>query len=111
MANRYYLNDSQYPRTGNCVFISHQKDDKEVAKQIAGYISKSGMDIYFDEFDRSIDRDDPKSVVNAIKVGIQRSTHMLCILSHNALKSHWMPWEIGYGYDLVNVVGLTVKVV
>ena len=109
MANRYSLNEFQYPRTGNCVFISHQKGDKEVAKQIANYISRSGIDIYFDEFDKSINRDDPRSIVNAIKTGIRHSTHMLCILSPNALKSHWIPWEIGYGYDLVNVVGLTIK--
>ena len=34
---------------------------------------------------------------------------MLCILSQNALDSKWMPWEIGYGYDRLNVAGITVK--
>lgn len=109
MANRYYLNELQYPRTGACVFISHQKKDKEIAKKIADYIDKSGVDIYFDEYDRSINRDDPNSVVNAIKTGIRRSSHMLCILSKNALDSKWMPWEIGYGYDRLHVAGITVK--
>lgn len=109
MANRYYLNEQQYPRTGNCVFISHQKNDKEIAKKIADYINKSGVDIYFDEYDISINRDDPKSIVNAIKTGIRRSSHMLCILSQNALDSKWMPWEIGYGYDRLHVAGITVK--
>lgn len=109
MANRYYLNEMQYPRTGNCVFISHQRNDKEVAKKIADYIYKSGVDIYFDEYDSSIDRDNPQSIVNAIKTGIRCSTHMLCILSQNALLSKWMPWEIGYGYDRLHVAGITVK--
>lgn len=109
MANRYYLNETQYPRTGNCVFISHQRNDKEVAKKIADYIYKSGVDIYFDEYDSGIDRNNPQSVVNAIKTGIRRSTHMLCILSQNALLSKWMPWEIGYGYDRLHVAGITVK--
>jgi len=109
MVNRYYLNETLYPRTGNCVFISHQRNDKEVAKKIADYICKSGVDIYFDEYDKSIDRDNPHSVVNAIKTGIRRSTHMLCVLSPNALQSKWMPWEIGYGYDRLNVAGITVK--
>lgn len=109
MANRYYLNETQFPDRGNCVFISHQRNDKEVAKKIADYIYKSGVDIYFDEYDRSIDRDNPQSVVNAIKTGIRRSTHMLCILSQNALQSKWMPWEIGYGYDRLQVAGITVK--
>ena len=109
MANRYYLSEFQYPRTGNCVFISHQKKDKEVAKKIADYISNAGIDIYFDEYDSSINRDDPNSVVRSIKNGIKKSTHMLCVLSQNALDSKWMPWEIGYGYDRLNVAGITVK--
>lgn len=109
MANRYYLNETQNPRTGNCVFISHQRNDKEVAKKIADYIYKSGVDIYFDEYDSGIDRNNPQSVVNAIKTGIRRSTHMLCILSPNALLSKWIPWEIGYGYDRLHVAGITVK--
>lgn len=109
MVNRYYLNEQLYPLTGNCVFISHQRNDKAVAKEIANYISKSGVDIYFDEYDRSINRDEPQSVVNAIKTGIRRSTHMLCILSQNALQSKWMPWEIGYGYDRLQVAGITVR--
>ena len=108
MANRYYLNE-QYPNHGNCVFISHQKNDKDVAKTIANYILRSGLDIYFDEYDASMNRDDPRSVVNAIKNGIRRSTHMLCVLSQNALQSKWMPWEIGYGYDRLHVAGITVK--
>ena len=99
MVNRYYLNDSYSPRTGICVFISHQKGDKAAAIKIAQYIQNSGIDIYFDEKDSSIDRDDPKSVVAAVKTAIRHSTHMLCILSNNALKASMMPWEIGYGYD------------
>lgn len=109
MANRYNLNEEQYPRYGNCVFISHQKNDKDVAKTIANYIMRSGLDVYFDEYDASINRDNPQSVVYAIKKGIQRSTHMLCVLSQNALQSKWMPWEIGYGYDRLHVAGITVK--
>lgn len=109
MANRYYLKNSQFSKTDNCVFISHQQKDKEAARDIANYINKSGVDIYFDEYDNSIDRNNPQSVVNAIKTGVRRSTYMLCVLSNNALKSHWMPWEIGYGYDLLMVYGITIK--
>lgn len=109
MANRYTLNDSYSPRTGICVFISHQKGDKAAAIKIAQYIQNSGIDIYFDEKDSSIDRDNPKSVVAAVKTAIRHSTHMLCILSNNALKASMMPWEIGYGYDKLQVVGLTLK--
>ncbi len=63
----------------------------------------------FDEYDTKIDRTRPYSVVSAIKTGIRNSTHMLCLLSQNALDSKWIPWEVGYGYDRTTVVGLTLK--
>ena len=107
--NRYFTNE-QFDIPGEkCVFISHQKKDKEVAKAIADYFLKAGINIYFDEYDTSIDINDPKSVVASIKLGIRRSSHMLCLLSRNAMESKWMPWEIGYGYDKTVLVGLTVK--
>ena len=109
MANRYYLDEKRYPRTGNCVFVSYHYRDREAAKQIANYISHSGVDIYFDEYNIQIGYGDLKKSVEHIKAGIRRSSHMLCVLSQTALKSHLMPWEIGYGYDLLKVVGLTVK--
>ena len=107
--NRYYR-DQLYDGAGTkCVFISHQQKDKVVAKAIADYILKAGIDIYFDEYDTSIDLNNPYSVVHAIQNGIHRSTHMLCLLSNNAMQSKWMPWEIGYGYDRTSLCGLTVK--
>ena len=103
--NRYYLSE-QYDVAGEkCIFISHNRKDKEAAKAIADYILKAGIHIYFDEYDTSIDLTNPDSVVTAIKTGIRRSSHMLCLLSYNAMESKWMPWEIGFGYDKVRLVG------
>lgn len=107
--NRFYLPEHYKPTTGYCIFISHQKRDSAAAKKIADYIIQAGIDVYFDEYDSNIDRSDPFSVVNAIKTGIKNSTHMLCLLSLNALDSKWIPWEVGYGYDRTQVVGLTLK--
>lgn len=107
--NRYYASESYDGINAKCVFISHQRKDKTVAKAIADYILKAGVDVYFDEYDTSIDINNPKSVVTSIQNGIRRSTHMLCLLSNNAMQSKWMPWEIGYGYDRTDLVGLTVK--
>lgn len=107
--NRFGLNESYINSSVKCVFISHQRKDKNIAKAIADYILKAGIDIYFDEYDASIDINNPYSVVSSIRNGISRSSHMLCLLSHNALESKWMPWEIGFGYDKTKVLGLTVK--
>ena len=85
--NRFYLTENSIAqRSGLCIFISHQKRDADTAKKIADYFITSGIDVYFDEYDTKIDRTRPYSVVSAIKTGIRNSTHMLCLLSQNALE-------------------------
>ncbi|OUO77839.1 toll/interleukin-1 receptor domain-containing protein [Bacteroides sp. An269] len=107
--NRYYLNESYDRLNSICIFISHQKKDSSDAKKIADYLMVAELDVYFDEYDQNIDRSNPYSVVNAIKVGLKRSTHLLCIISQNSLESKWVPWEIGYAYDNKILVGLTLR--
>lgn len=86
--NRFYLTENSIAqRSGLCIFISHQKEMRTLLK-IADYFITSGIDVYFDEYDTKIDRTRPYSVVSAIKTGIRNSTHMLCLLSQNALDSN-----------------------
>ena len=103
--NYYYLRDSYNgilpkPSVDNPrVFISHQKKDSDVAAKIADYLLDAGIDVYFDQYDSSINRADPNSVVNAIRTGIENSSHMLVLFSPNTFDSMWVPWEIGYAYN------------
>lgn len=99
MARNVYGDGYRYYRGICCVFISHQQKDKSAARMIANYLLSCGVDVYFDEYDESINRSKPLSVVNAIKAGLCKSTHIMCLLSDNALKSMWVPWEVGYGYE------------
>lgn len=95
------------------VFISHQKSDREEAEKIAEYLRSVRIDVYFDEFDRelqvAISNNDPNGIVNAIKKGIRKSSHMLCLISPNTLYSKWVPFEVGYGYDRTKLSSLTLK--
>lgn len=86
-------------RTKPRVFISHQKKDTDVANTVAEYLLNAGVDIYFDQYDKSINLSDPHSVVTAIRRGIENSSHMLVIFSQNTFGSMWVPWEIGYAYN------------
>ena len=99
--NYFSLNESEQrtfsTSTNKCVFISHKKEDRDAAKKVADYITESGIDVYFDEYDTTINRNDPRSVVAAIKRGMQLSTHMVIIFTNKTLSSTWVPWEIGYG--------------
>jgi hypothetical protein len=96
-----------------CVFISHQQRDKTHAQKIADYIQDAGIDVYFDENDDDLrlyrETNNPKGVVNSIKAGINKSTHMLCLLSPNTLNSKWVPYEIGYGTEKTHLAVLTLK--
>ena len=99
--NYFNLNESERRMFGisasKRIFVSHKKEDRDAAKKVADYIMDSGIDVYFDEYDTSINRSNPKSVVNAIKQGMQLSTHMIVVFSNMTLESKWIPWEIGYG--------------
>ncbi len=96
-----------------CVFISHQQRDKPQAQTLAAYIQDAGIDVYFDENDEDLrlyrEANNPKGVVNSIKTGINKSTHMLCLLSPNTLHSKWVPYEIGYGTEKTHLAVLTLK--
>ncbi len=95
------------------VFISHQKNDRIAAGELAAYIQWLGIDVYFDEYDIALQVADqtnnPNGVVSAIKKGINSSTHMLCVVSPNTLTSEWVPFEVGYGYDNTDLAVVTLK--
>lgn len=115
--NRFYCESETALRRKqygiNCVFISHQKADASFCRHIADYLTKAGIDVYFDEYDKNLkeyyQNNNPKGVVNCIKKGIQQSSHMLCVISPNTLGSKWVPWEVGYGYDTTQIAALTLK--
>lgn len=83
----------------NCVFISHKMEDAAYCRVIADYLMSIGVDVYFDEYDTTINKNNPMSVVKAIERGIAASSSMLCVATPNTLKSKWVPWEIGNGFS------------
>lgn len=96
-----------------CVFLSHQQKDKDVCRKIADYLLRADIDVYFDEDDEDLkiyrQTNRPNGVVDSIKTGINRSSHMLVVVSPNTLSSSWVPWEVGYGYDHTDLGVLTLK--
>ncbi len=113
--NRALLNETQrLARTSKiCIFISHQKRDRDACEKIANYILSIGIDVYFDEYDYRLSiasqKGDAKGVVAAIRKGIDSSSHMLCVISPNTLGSKWVPFEVGYGYEKTSLASLTLK--
>jgi hypothetical protein len=100
-------------RQVECIFLSHQKKDRDVVEKISKYLIAANIDIYFDENDEDLkfyrQEKNPQGVVNSIKKGINNSSHMLCIVSPNTIMSRWVPWEVGYGFDKTDLAVLTLK--
>ena len=71
-----------------CVFISHKKEDADFARNLSDYVMERGINVYFDENDPILAKEhkSPDEVVNAIKVGLEKSTHMIIVLSKNTLE-------------------------
>jgi hypothetical protein len=83
-----------------CIFVSHKKEDKNEARIVVKYIEEAGIDVYFDENDTLINdpeiRNDPLTTTQAINRALERSTHMITLISNKTKESWWVPYEIGY---------------
>lgn len=85
---------------GNCVFISHKKEDEASAKAIGDYLMHQvGVDIYLDLYDielkEAVSVDNDKKIVESIKKGIGTCSHLLCLISDKTRLSWWVPYEVG----------------
>ena len=88
------------PRDDNCVFISHQKADKEAALEIGKFLMDVvGVHIYLDVIDESLQKatrvENDELIVESVKKGLKYSTHLLCLISNKTRLSWWVPYEIG----------------
>lgn len=82
-----------------CVFISHKKEDKDKAREVAEFLLRLSVDIYFDENDKILaaarDLNDAEQMVKCIEDGLNRCTHLLGVITQNTKGSWWVPYEIG----------------
>ena len=77
------------------IFLSHSHLDKDLAKGLKNYLSSLGIDLYIDWEDSSMPPTTDKVTAEKIKDKIGRSDHVLVLATKNAMRSHWVPWEIG----------------
>jgi hypothetical protein len=97
----------------SCVFISHQHEDTQACDPIAQYLVELGVDVYFDKYDKALSQltaaGNSTKVTQHIQEGIDFSTHMVCVVSTKTVKSYWVPFEVGYGYNRITLGVLTLK--
>src|SRR5690606_35293914 len=73
------------------VFISYTRADEETALLINHRFTSAGVSTYLDLLDPNM----PAGATQAVRNGINRTTHLLAIVSLNTHGSWWVPFEIG----------------
>lgn len=94
-----YLSESNENKP--CIFLSHISVDKQSVEGIADYImEKADIDVYLDihddELQRAVNSGNSLEITALIERGITKSTHAMCLISEETIKSWWVPYELGY---------------
>jgi hypothetical protein len=71
-------------------FISHNKADKTFARQLGVFLSRNGVEVWFDEWD--LFAGDP--IIDSIEQGLDRSNVFILVVSPASLESNWVREEI-----------------
>jgi hypothetical protein len=79
-------------------FISYNHSDKDYVKTIRDILEKNGIKYYIDEkFEYGED------IKTSVHNSLNDCTHIFVVVSPGSLKSHWVPYEIGYAHGLKEV--------
>ena len=76
------------------IFISHHKNDSEIAAQIYSKLQLYNVDAYLDVFDNNL-ATDSKALTEHLKETLRKSSDILVVMSENTKNSQWVPFEIG----------------
>jgi hypothetical protein len=84
-----------------CIFLSHISVDKPSAIAVGKYImNHGGIDVYLDindeELQHAVDEQDHARITQFIERGVSASTHIMCLVSADTVKSWWVPYELGF---------------
>lgn len=98
-----------------CIFLSHISVNKPAAIAIGRYIMRhGGIDIYLDTNDedlqQAVSNNDPAGITKFIEQGLSRSTHIMCLISADTVRSWWVPYELGFAKNAgVHLATLKLK--
>jgi hypothetical protein len=82
------------------VFVSYSREDAATARSIAEHVEARGYTAFIDYFGIS----GGDEFVDVLGRTIEASDVVLVLLSHSAVKSKWVRWEIGWALDRRKVI-------
>lgn len=106
---------SLHSHDSKCVFISYKSEDIDAAIGVGDYlIHQARVHIYLDTKDcvlkEAISAENDEKIVESIKRGLSKSTHILCIISDKTRLSWWVPYEIGIADNSeINIASLKLR--
>src|SRR5688572_22316939 len=82
-----------------CIFISHKREDSDMAKVVASNLMEMNVDVWLDVLARLPEQPSTPAehlkITEAIETGLQSSTHLLALVTPHTKGSWWVPFEIG----------------
>lgn len=80
------------------VFLSHKREDKPKALEIAQYLRNKSIQCYVDVLDPELQTTD--DITETLMKRVKQCTHLMAVVSDNTQKSWWVSFEIGVASEL-----------
>lgn len=89
-------------------FLSHSHYDNTIAKGLSTELKNQGISLYLDWDDTTMPKNTSRETAEKIKKKIKECDFFLILATQNALKSRWVPWEIGIADSIkhINKIGI-----
>ena len=82
------------------VFLSHAHRDQELVAAVVAWLYEHGIRVYVDWMDPEMPESACAETAVRVKQKIGNCKSFLCLVTNTALRSKWVPWEIGVGDTL-----------
>ena len=81
-----------------CIFISHKREDSEMAESVGNILKNMDIDIWLDTIELKLPPPstpaEHMALTESIEAGIVNSTHLLALISQKTETSWWVPYEV-----------------
>lgn len=91
------------------VFLSHSHLDSNIAEGMKNSLAEIGMNLYVDWEDTDMPSETNYQTALRLKNKIRELDYFILLATNNAIKSRWVPWELGVAdgyksYDKILII-------
>lgn len=78
------------------VFLSHSSKDGDIALLVKTALEKADIEVYVDWLDGGLPDQVSAETARILRERIRQNDLFLLLSTNNAMKSRWVPWELGF---------------